>query len=105
MTKTDRMILLREMVAKHGQAAVARAIGRSDTAICNILKDKYDGSPDIILQLVEETYGHTVAACPILGEITLRHCAEERKKGFSTSRARLWMACKECSHNTGRRTP
>jgi len=96
MSRDDQMKLLKEMVERHGQAGVARRIERSPSAICQILKGEYKGDPAAILQLVEEEFGTTTVDCPVFGEISLKFCAEERKKGFSTSRADLWLACRDC---------
>lgn len=47
--------------------------------------------------LVDEEFGSTIVQCPVHGEISLGYCAEERKKGFSTSRADIWLACRDCA--------
>lgn len=96
---TDHMALLKEAVEAHGQSAVARQIGYSPSAVNQVLKGKYRGNPDGIMQRVAEVYGSGTVECPVLGEIPLSRCADERKKTFAPSspvRAQLWRACREC---------
>jgi transcriptional regulator with XRE-family HTH domain len=99
MTTPDRMELLKNKCRELGQAEVARRIGKSDSAISQVLSGKYKGDPAIILQLVEEVFGGTIVQCPVLGPITLGRCAQERKKPFAATnpvRIRLYKACREC---------
>lgn len=99
MTQHDRMDLLRAKVAELGQAEVARRIGKSDSAICQVLAGNYKGNPDNILALVEEQFGSATVNCPVLGEIPLKRCAENRRRPFAATnptRVRLYRACKEC---------
>lgn len=99
MTLTDRMDLLRKKVEELGQAEVARRIGKSPSSVCQILSGEYKGSPDNILQLIEEHFGQSTVQCPILGEIPLKRCAENRRRPFAATnptRVRLWKACKDC---------
>lgn len=95
----DKMELLRKATDRLGQAAVARELGYSPSAINQALKGKYGGKLDNLLQKVTEMYGNESVVCPVLGEIALKRCALERETPFSASnpqRARLWQACKEC---------
>lgn len=97
----DNMELLKEAVEAHGQSTVARQIGYSPSAVNQVLKGKYKGSVDGIMQRVAEVYGTGTVLCPVLGEILLSRCAEERKKPFAPSspvRAQLWQACRTCRH-------
>lgn len=101
MTTPDRMELLRKTVAEIGQAEVARIIGKSDSAISQILSGKYQGSADNILQLVEEHFGASTVTCPILGQIPLKRCADNRRRPFAATnplRVTLYKACKDCPH-------
>lgn len=102
MTQSDRMDLLRRAVAAHGQAEVARRISRSSSALSQVLNDKYAGDPGIILELVEAEFGDSVVSCPILSEIPLSTCIEERNKPFratTSQRVRLFRACQSCKNN------
>jgi transcriptional regulator with XRE-family HTH domain len=99
MTRGERMQLLEKVCQEHSQAEVARRIGYRDSTISQILNDKYHGSPDIVLQRVEEVFGDTMIDCPVLGIITLGKCAEKRKLPFAATnprRVELYCACKEC---------
>src|SRR5512136_460375 len=99
MTRPDQLALLRETCKRLSQAEVARRLGLSDSAICQVLKGSYNGSPDIILQKVEEIFGSTIVACPLLGEIPLRKCSDSRKRPLLAANppsVQLWRACKEC---------
>jgi len=96
MNEADRMKLLIKMVGIYGQAAVARRIGYSPSAVCQMLKGEYKADKRAILRRVEEEFGDTTVDCPVHGDISLKFCAEEKKKGFSTSRADIWLACRDC---------
>lgn len=105
MTQPDLMKLLENKVVELGQAQVARMIGYKDSAICNLLKGKYKAAPDAILQRVREVFGAESVICPVLGEISLGQCADERKKPFAATshqRVALWKACQKCEHNGGK---
>jgi hypothetical protein len=97
---TDQsMILLRQAVNDRGQAAVARELGYSPSAISQVLHGIYGGALDNLMERVAETFGNGTIVCPVMGEISLRRCAEERKKGFaatSPQRVALWRTCREC---------
>lgn len=104
MTASDRMDILRRAVADHGQAEVARRIGRSNSAISQILSGKYAGASDSVLELVEGAFGTSSVICPELGEIPLAVCIEERDKPFaatSSQRVRLYRACQKCPNKGG----
>ena len=99
MTRPDAMTLLRDKVEELGQAEVARRLDRSAAAISQILSGKYQASPDEILKRVVEVFGGLVVPCPVLGEIPLSRCADERKKPFAATshqRVALWKACQKC---------
>jgi hypothetical protein len=96
---TDPMELLRKVTSDFGQAAVARETGYSASAINQALKGSYSGKLDNLLQKVAETYGNGTVECPVLGMITLKRCASERRKPFAASspvRVKLWRTCKKC---------
>jgi hypothetical protein len=53
----------------------------------------------LVLQRVVEVYGGLSVVCPILGDIPLAQCAEERRKPFAATnqqRIELYRACKTC---------
>lgn len=100
MTQPDQMTLLLAMIATHGGATVARAIGYSDSAISQAKNGKYGGDLTNLLTKVEEVYGNTRFFCPVFGcEISLGRCADERRKlpRFTNPVARLLTAtCPVC---------
>lgn len=98
MITNDRMQLLREKCAELGQAEVARRLGYSPAAINQALQGKYP-DPSNILNRVEEIFGSTTVKCPILGEISLLKCSENRKRPFAATnplRVQLYRQCKKC---------
>lgn len=104
MTSNDRLEILRRAVALHGQAKVARLIGRAPSGINQILKGTYAADPSRVLELVEAEFGEQTVTCPELGEIPLPTCIEERKKPFratSSQRVRLYRACQSCPNKGG----
>jgi len=99
MTTTDRMQLLRDKCAELGQAEVARRLDYSPSAINQALQGKYQGALDNLLTRVEEIFGCTTVMCPILGEISLRKCSENRKRPFAATnplRVQLYRQCRKC---------
>jgi hypothetical protein len=102
MTKPDAITLLRQKCDETSQADVARALGYNASTINMVLKGTYPGSTDNVLQRVIEVYGGISVNCPILGDIPLARCAEERKKPFaatSQQRIELYRACKTCERS------
>jgi hypothetical protein len=93
------MHLLRESIKNRGQATVARELGYSPSAINQVFRGNYKGSLTNLMERIAETYGNGTVTCPVMGEIALRRCAQERKKIFGVSspqRVKLWRACREC---------
>lgn len=98
-----RKALLEEMVVKLGLQEVADAIGRSKSAVCHVHRGTYKGNPEAILRAVEERFSQRLVECPVLGEIPLNRCVEERSRPFAATnpvRVRLARACKGCGQNT-----
>jgi hypothetical protein len=99
MTRTEQMELLRMRCGELGQSEVARRINKSPSAVNQILHGNYEADPGAVLLAVEETFGGTTIVCPVMGEIPLKRCADERKTPLSASsprRIRMHRACKEC---------
>ena len=99
MNGDELIILLEQAVDEHSQAEVARVLGYSASAVNQVLHGRYNGDPSALLARVYEVYGGATVACPVLGEIPLSRCAEERKKPFSMAsgmRVRLFRACRSC---------
>jgi transcriptional regulator with XRE-family HTH domain len=99
------MKLLTDKVAEIGQAEVARQLGISAAAISQVRSGKYQAAPDEILKRVIEVFGGISVDCPVLGDIPLNQCAQERKKPFAATshqRVALWKACQKCPQNGGK---
>lgn len=102
MTAPDAMKLLNDKVAELGQAEVARRLDVSAPAISQLRSGTYRANPDNILKRVVEVFGGLSVDCPVLGDIPLARCAEERKKPFTTANhqaVQLWRACQDCEQN------
>lgn len=100
MSKDELRALLQKAVDEHGQATVARMLGYSSSAVSQVLSGKYVGDPTTMLTRVNEVYGHQVVNCPVLGEISLGRCADERKRlpRRTNPQSRiLTKTCPECT--------
>jgi hypothetical protein len=94
--------LLENAIEASSQAAVARKIGYSASAVNQVLQDKYQGNTKRVAAKVVEIYGNEIVSCPVLGDIPLGRCALERQMEFSTAnptRVELWDACQTCDKN------
>ena len=99
MTKVDALQLLRQKVSETSQAAVARAIDYRPSTISQVLSGTYPGRTDKVLEKVVEIYGGLKVVCPVLGDIPLARCAEEKRRPFAATnqqRVELWRACRTC---------
>jgi len=99
MTQQDRLALLLRTIEEKGQAATARALGVSASALSQIRKGTYGADLTNILMRVSEVFGTETVNCPVMGVIPLRRCAAERRKpcaATSPQRVRLWKACRNC---------
>jgi transcriptional regulator with XRE-family HTH domain len=99
MTQPDRLELLRTKCQELTQAEVGRRVGYSSSAINQALKGSYQGDLTNLLTRVEEVFGKTTLNCPVLGEITLGKCADNRNREFAATnplRVRLFRECQKC---------
>jgi transcriptional regulator with XRE-family HTH domain len=99
MTKIDALQLFRDKCKDLGNARVARELGISDSAVSQIMHGKYSASTDNIMQRVVEVFGGIIIRCPVMGDIPLSTCADERRKPFAVVSgvyARQRRACKQC---------
>ena len=80
MSKDERMKLLEKAVEKYGQAEVSRRIGYNSSTVSQVRSGKYLGDSGNVLRRVEEVFGSSVVQCPVLGEIPLGRCANERSR-------------------------
>ena len=101
MTTPDAMKLLTIKVNETSQAEVARTLGYSGATISTVLKGTCP-NPQHILERVVEVFGGLTVDCPVLGEITLHQCSDERKKPYSianSQRVELSKKCPKCPFN------
>lgn len=107
MTRPDAMQLFIQKCDELGQAAVAKAIGKSASAVNQLYHGNYKAEPGVILELIVEQFGGLFATCPVDGDITLATCARNRRKPFESATnphaVRLYRACRKCPHNGGNR--
>jgi transcriptional regulator with XRE-family HTH domain len=106
VSPSDRLQLLREKcdAAANGQAEVARRLGYSPAAVCQVLNGNYKGNTDRLLAKVEEVYGSSLVECPGLGQpLTLGQCAAYRQRSFAAINpewVRMSKACRACNQIT-----
>ncbi|MDD9911631.1 MAG: helix-turn-helix transcriptional regulator [Alphaproteobacteria bacterium] len=94
--------VLKQQVEVSSQAAVARKLGISPSALNQVLKGTYKASSINIEVAVRSVYMGDTIACPILDEIPVTACLAYQKKPFNASnhlKARLFKACRTCPHN------
>jgi hypothetical protein len=107
MTNDERMALLRDAVLTHGsQAKVAKRLKYSSATVSQAMAGEYKGSLDTFLTRVEEVFGTSEVKCPVLGDILLPECVEERRTPFTTAnphRVRMFQVCRTCPNNTDAR--
>lgn len=97
--------LLQARVKGSSQAAVARELGLSRSAISQVLSGTYPACTTAIARKVLATYGEV--ACPHLGQaIPATACLDFQTRPMSTSNHHAlnhWAACQACPHNTHRK--
>lgn len=91
--------LLQQMVEKLGLQEVSKQIGYTKGAVCHVLKGSYKGNPGRILKATEEKFSQQTVECPVMGEIPLSRCVENRNLPFSSAnpiRVILARMCPKC---------
>ena len=101
MSEQDALMLLRAKCDELGQSTVAKAIGKSPSAVNQLYHGNYKGAPGIILAKVVEIYGSITLPCPFRDEeISLKECAEHRGLPFDGATnsylVRFFRACRNC---------
>ena len=87
-------------------SAVARRIDYSVAVVSAVIRGNYKGDLAKVEQKVRGAFMGATVMCPVLDEIARDVCiAEQGKKhlGSSSTRAKLFRACKTCIHATGRK--
>ncbi|ETR78889.1 transcriptional regulator [Afipia sp. P52-10] len=98
--------LAREANRSSGIAASAK-IGCSQTALSQVLSNKYPASLDRIEGRVRGALMGATVTCPVLGEIGRDYCLEQQEMDntmASSVRGRIYRACRgigvpQCSHS------
>ena len=99
MNDIDALTLLKQKVNDLTQGEVAKRLGYSKATISLVVNEKYNGDLNSVLSKVKEVFGGLKVNCPVLGEIDLAECAENKRQPFSATnplRVRLFKACKSC---------
>lgn len=103
----DWVIALAEACDVQGQRRIADLIERSPALVSNVLRARYGangyaGDLVAVERIVRGALMNATLACPVLGEIGLNRCQDERTRPFtatSSMRGRLYRACRACDHN------
>jgi transcriptional regulator with XRE-family HTH domain len=102
---TDRLEVLRRVAGELTQSEIARRLDVSPSTISQILSGTYRASDEHILTRVAELWGDETVECPVLGEIPLGQCSDERSRtefrATGPLRVRLWETCPGCTAPTG----
>ena len=86
------------------QNQVAKKIGRSASAISQILNHKYGADLANIEERVRGVFQEQTVLCPSLGQMPLQTCQDWRAKARAFQlgnplRARMYRACHKCPRN------
>lgn len=87
-------------------SAVAKRIDYSVAVVSAVVRGRYNGDLGKVEQKVRGAFMGAMVMCPVLDEIARDVCiAEQGKKhlGSSSTRAKLFRACKTCVHATNRK--
>jgi hypothetical protein len=96
---------LQQIVETEGLQAVSDRLGVNKSTVCHVVRGTYRGKPDRILQAAEAVYSQRPVECPVLGDITLCHCIEEKNRPFSAVnpiRVSLARTCPKCAAGAGK---
>ena len=80
---------------------VAEQLGYSDAVVSHVLSAKYPGDTAKVFAKIRGALMGETVMCPILDEIGRDRCLSEQAKPFaatSSTRARLFHACRICPH-------
>lgn len=103
----DWIVELAAQCDRSTASAVAQRIGYSVAVVSAAIRGTYKGDLGKVEQKVRGAFMGATVLCPVLDEIARDVCiAEQGKKhlGSSSTRAKLFRACKICVHATGRQT-
>lgn len=102
-TPPDWIIALAEACAAETQAAVARRLSYSPSAISATLANTYGGDVEGIAERVRGAFMNHRVDCPIKGAMGRNICLQWQAKDFaptSSDRVRMYHACRSgCPHS------
>lgn len=96
---------LKTACAETSQAAVARRLGISPSAVNQVLKGIYKGNVNRLQILIEGSLLNQTVACPIAGDIPKNKCLEHQSREVRMATvnplySRLYRACRSgCPHS------
>lgn len=97
-TLPDWIVVLAEACDRDSQSAVARKIGKSGSAISQVLSNSYhNGDISNVEKAVRWSLMTETVNCPVMGEIARSICADWQSKPFATTnshRIRMHHACR-----------
>ena len=100
---SDWTTVLRARCAETSQADVARRIGYSPAVVSGILKGTYRGNSSAVEAAFRGVFMGQTVACPVLGEIPPKACAEHQGRPFGAANpihTELYRACRGgCPHS------
>jgi len=98
-SEPEWLMALKTACLDTSQAAVARRLGVSPSAINQVLKGVYKGNVNRIQTLVEGCYLQHTVPCPIAGDIPKQKCLEHQARDVRMATvnplfSRLYRACR-----------
>lgn len=101
----DWLMVLKTACADSSQAAVARQLGVSASALNQVLKGVYKGQVTRIQTLIEGRLMNQTVACPVAGDLPKHKCLEHQARDVRMATvnplfSRLYRACRSgCPHS------
>lgn len=100
---SDWINALRKACEDTSQSRVASRLGVSGSMISQALKGKYPGDTAKLRTRVEGELMGAAVSCPVLGDISSRHCLDCQRQPFAATnaqRVRLYRACRSGCPNS-----
>ena len=98
----DWVQVLAARIDAESQSRVATAVGYSDSAISQALRNCYRGGDIAAVEAaVRGAFMGTTVACPVLGQLEVNKCLHHQRQPFratNSQRVRLFKACRRCTH-------
>jgi len=94
---------LRRQCMATSQRKVAEKLGISPAAVNQLLAGKYPGDLRAMEARVRGVYLAGVVDCPVLGELSSKHCLDWQRKPFAATnpiRVQMYRACRDGCPNS-----